>query len=217
MKIAVFADIHSSMEMLEKTKKKVFSKQKTVDFVLLLGDNTHYGGISDVQKILQIIGKQKTLALPGNLDLKEVQGFFESKGISLHAKKEKIGEFVFIGFGGGLIGNLGETNFSEEEIYNALKKLCAGEKNIVLCTHLPPINTKIDLAKSGNHIGSHAVRKIVEEFSPIVNLCAHCHEAFGEEKIGKTLCINAGAVKEGHALLIELQGEKIKFERINLE
>ena len=217
MKIAVFADIHSSMEMLEKTAKSAFEKQKGTELVLLLGDNTHYGGISDIKKILQIIGNKKILALPGNLDLKEVSGIFEERGISLHSKKAKIEGFTFIGFGGAILGNPGETNFSEEKIYSTLKKLCAGEKNIVLCTHLPPLGTKIDFASRGVHIGSSAVRKIIEEFRPLLHLCAHCHEAFGEEKIGKTLCINSGAVKDMHAIVLELQGEKIKFERISLQ
>lgn len=67
MKLAVFADIHSGMEMLEKAVESALGKQKSQDLVLLLGDNTHYGGISDIKKILQIIGKQKILALPETL------------------------------------------------------------------------------------------------------------------------------------------------------
>ncbi|MDD5162806.1 MAG: metallophosphoesterase [Candidatus ainarchaeum sp.] len=211
MKIAVFADIHSDLKMLEKALKHA----KGVDLVVLLGDNTHYGGISDTKKIIETIGFPKILALPGNVDTKEVLETFEEKGISLHAKKKKISGFAFIGFGGGKTGDAGETNSSEEKIFSELKKLCKGEKNIVLCTHLPPINTKIDLSGNGVHIGSEAVRKIIEEFSPIVNLCGHCHEAAGEDKIGKTICINAGPVKDGNALLLELdeKSREVKFER----
>ncbi len=214
VKIAVFADIHSDLKMLEKTLKLA----KNIDLIVLLGDNTHYGGISDINKIIETIGFPKIFALPGNVDTKEVLETFEQKGISLHAKKKLVSGFAFIGFGGGKTGNAGETNFSEKKIYAELKKLCKGEKNIVLCTHLPPINTKIDLLQNGSHIGSEAVRKIIEEFSPIVNLCGHCHEGIGEEKIGKTICINAGAVKDGNALLLGIneKNNEIKFDRIKV-
>ena len=215
MRILVLADIHSDFDSL----KKVLGQPKSHDLAVLLGDNTHYGGYSDIEKILGAMGKQKILALPGNVDTKEVLETFEKKGISLHGKKKKISGFTFIGFGGGKTGDGGETNFPEKETYESLKKLCRGEEKIILCTHQPPFGTKIDLMHNGKHIGSEAVKKIIEEFRPIVHFCGHCHEGTGEEKIGKTLCINAGPVKEGNAVVIEINEKNngIKIERIKVE
>ncbi|MDD5148021.1 MAG: metallophosphoesterase family protein [Candidatus ainarchaeum sp.] len=214
MKISAFADIHSNTTMLEAALKEA----KSPGLAVLLGDNTHYGGFSDAEKVLETMDGKKILALPGNVDTWEVLETFEKKGVSLHGKKKKISGFVFIGFGGGKTGDAGETNFEEAKIYSTLKALCKGEKKIVLCTHLPPINTKIDLTSSGSHAGSKAIRRIIEEFYPVLHLCGHCHESAGEEKIGKTLCINAGAVKEGNAVVIDLneKSNEIKFERIKV-
>lgn len=215
MRILVLADIHSDIGMLEKTIKQA----KNIGLVLLLGDNTHYGGKNDIERILEVIGKKKILALPGNVDTKKVLETFEKKQICLHKKKKKISGFAFIGFGGGKIGNAGEINYPEEEIFESLEKACKGEEKIVLCTHLPPFGTKIDLSGSGIHVGSEAIRKIIEKFSPIAHLCGHCHESIGEEKIGKTLCINAGPIKEGNAAILELneKNNEIKIERIKVD
>ncbi|MBN1941501.1 MAG: metallophosphoesterase family protein [Candidatus Diapherotrites archaeon] len=212
MRVGVLADIHSNTTALTKIKKRLIHN---LDLVLLLGDNTHYGGTQDMEKILEIIDFPNILALPGNLDSEEIIETFEKKGISLHGRKSKINGFTFIGFGGGLPHPNAALGFSEEEIYAKLSELCRGEENIVLCTHVPPFGTSIDLAHGTTHIGSKSVRKIIEEFKPIANVCGHCHEAAGEEKIDKTVCINAGPVMNGYGLVLEL-GKKVSFERMRV-
>jgi hypothetical protein len=77
---------------------------------------------------------------------------------------------------------------------------------------LPPFGTKIDLASSGIHVGSRAVREMIEKKRPVLHFCGHCHEGFGEEKLGETISINVAAVKEGRALLVDL--EEMEWERI---
>ncbi len=105
--------------------------------------------------------------------------------------------------------------FSEQEIEKSLSKLLEGQKNTVLLTHLPPFGTSLDLDIAGKHIGSRAIRKAIEKKQPLLHLCGHCHEAQGEEKIGKTTSINVGAAKEGRALLLEF-GNELKWERTRL-
>ena len=88
------------------------------------------------------------------------------------------------------------------------------EKNVVLLTHLPPFGLGIDISKSnGAHIGSNTIKKILETMQPFLHICGHAHNSFGEEKIGKTISINIGAVKENRALLLEL-GNELKWKKI---
>ncbi len=188
---------------------------KAVDLVLVLGDLTNFGGEKETEEILNILPKVETVAIAGNLDTPTVEKTLERKKVSLHAKKKKIGKFAFAGFGGGLLGDPGRFLFSEAQIRKALSRLVQGQEKIVLLTHLPPFGTKIDLSSSGLHIGSKAVKEAIEKKQPFLHLCGHCHEAFGEERIGKTISINVGAVKEGKALLLEL-GDKLKWKRLQL-
>ena len=98
----------------------------------------------------------------------------------------------------------GGALFSEQEIEKELASLV--NENTILATHLPPKNSKIDLASNGVHIGSEAVGKIIKEKQPALHLCGHAHDAFGEIKIGKTRSINVGAVKEGRFALLKIEG-----------
>jgi len=213
MKILVLSDIHSRVENL----KSLLKTAENMEFegILLAGDLTNFGEKGQAEKILKELEKtgKKIFAVTGNLDTKKELKLLEKKGISLHARKERFGEFVFIGFGGA-VNCIGETVFSEEEIYEKLKKLIKEEKKVFLLTHSPPKNTSLDKNSSGKHIGSDSVRKIIEEFKPEFSVAGHCHEGFGEEQIGETFCINVGAVKEKRITLIDTK--KKKTERIQL-
>lgn len=42
-------------------------------------------------------------------------------------------------------------------------------------------------------VGSTAVRRVIEEFQPLLALHGHIHESRGAVRIGRTLCINPGS------------------------
>jgi Icc-related predicted phosphoesterase len=102
----------------------------------------------------------------------------------------------------------------------------------ILVAHAPPYGTKIDLApaldkdlkyitKGGQaifeHVGSKAVRKIIEKYQPLLGLHGHIHESKGYDKIGRTLIINPGSeYNEGilHVALVVISGDKIKGHMI---
>ncbi len=209
----VVSDVHGRTENLEKIIKLIHNKG--VELILLLGDLTNFGGKEEAAQALKPLQGFAILAIAGNLDTADVANCLEERGISLHGKKKRIGKWTFAGFGGGLLGDPGRFLFGEGEIRESLLRLAEGEKNLVLLTHLPPLGTRLDLAGSGTHVGSKAVKQVVEEKQPVLHLCGHVHEAFGEQRIGKTTSINIGAVKEGKALLLFL-GDEPKWERVQL-
>lgn len=209
----VLSDVHSRLENLKKITNLIHNRN--VGLALVLGDLTNLGGKKEAAEVLDLLEGLEVLAIPGNFDTEEVKNALEEKGVSLHNKKKKIGKWVFAGFGGGLAGRPGRVLHSEPEIKKSLLKLASNEKKLVLLTHLPPFGTSLDLSYSGTHIGSRSVRQALEEKQPALHLCGHCHEAAGEEIIGKTTSVNVGAVKEGKALLLEI-GDVLKWERISL-
>ena len=59
----------------------------------------------------------------------------------------------------------------------------------VLVSHSPPLGCR-DKTHSGARIGSPGLRAYIEREAPQLVLCGHCHEAHGEEWLGKTRVIN---------------------------
>ncbi len=209
MRVLALSDVHSGTEMASKLAKQAGK----VDYAIFLGDLTNYGDKKALE-IINSVGAEKNLAIPGNLDSWEILDEIEKEGVSLHMKSVEIAGFNFVGCGGGLHNNPGQVLYSEKEIFEKIVPLMGSGKS-VLVTHLPPLNTEIDLAGNGVHIGSAAVRELIEKFQPVLHLCGHAHKAMGETIIGKTRCINAGPTKEGNGLLLEL-GKTIEVTRLRV-
>lgn len=95
----------------------------------------------------------------------------------------------------------------EKSLRKKIQQLRDPQKSIFML-HTPPFNSNLDFApelddklrpkyQAGNPIihpaGSRAVRKVIEEFQPILSLHGHIHESHAFAKIGRTLCINPGS------------------------
>ena len=67
----------------------------------------------------------------------------------------------------------------------------------ILVSHTPPYGTCLDLIGRREHVGSRALRKLIEERQPLAALHGHIHETVdisGKfiDKIGNTVCIGSG-------------------------
>jgi Icc-related predicted phosphoesterase len=84
----------------------------------------------------------------------------------------------------------------------------------IFCPHAPPHGTVCDRLPSGEHVGSTAVRELVEREQPDVVLCGHIHEARGRDEIGRTVVANPGPAGGSHYAVIEIgdgEAEKPTF------
>jgi uncharacterized protein len=99
----------------------------------------------------------------------------------------------------------------EDALYAKLRGLAEQVESpatAIFNLHAPPHNSGLDTAnemnpdltlvyKSGQPnpvpVGSTAVRQIIEEYQPLLALHGHIHESRGEERIGRTLCVNSGS------------------------
>lgn len=215
MRIIAVADIHSDKEAASMLKERL--KNKPLDALVVAGDITTHGSEYAAEEILKELKQiARVFSIPGNMDTEKVMELLENKSNNLHNRVLAFENYHIAGFGGGLRGSAGHINFSEKKLEESLEKLLEGDcSNIVLVTHLPPFGTSLDLTNSGKHIGSKAVLKIIEKKQPLLHLCGHAHDAIGEELFGRTLSVNLGALENGKAAIIDLNG-KIKIERIEL-
>jgi len=215
MRLLAVSDIHLEKQNVSLLRESLGGAP--IDAVIMAGDFTSHGSefaAEEILRELRLMGK--VFALPGNLDTKGVAELLENKGVSIHNKFVLFANYKIVGFGGALVGGAGHINFSEKEIEKSLSKLLEGDNSkTILVTHIPPFGTSLDVSRSGEHIGSKAVKKIIETKQPLLHLCGHVHEASGEELFGKTLSVNIGALKHGKAARIDLNG-KIGIERIEL-
>jgi len=112
-----------------------------------------------------------------------------------------------------------------EEMTNQLKD----PKRSIFNIHVPPYDTPIDLAPeldenlrprmSGTeggfkmrHVGSTAVRAVIDKYQPLIGLHGHIHESRAAVKLGRTTCINPGSeYGEGvlRGVLVTLAPDKV--------
>jgi uncharacterized protein len=116
----------------------------------------------------------------------------------------------------------------EDKLAERLRKMTsqvsASPERTIYNFHCPPHNSGIDDApeitadmrpkdagRSTVPVGSTAVREVIEEGQPTLALHGHIHEARGNTRIGRTLCINPGSSYEQGQLLgavVDLDGGK---------
>ncbi len=84
MKIVSFGDVHMATRNLDRMGEVM----RDCDLVILSGDLTNFGGVDDARKVITDVRRAcpAVLALPGNLDQREVIPFLEADGIALHGK-----------------------------------------------------------------------------------------------------------------------------------
>jgi len=222
MKIIAVGDIHMAPEYLDR-----IPGIKTADLVLLNGDLTNYGGKGEARQVLNhcLTLNPNTLAHFGNLDKPEVNGYLEDLGMNLHGQARLIDNRVcVVGVGGSnTTPFLTPSEFSEEEIQTVAENgylqgldfirlaepLHKKKIPLLLVSHTPPYRTKLDKIRSGKHVGSTAIRKIIEKYQPALTVVGHIHEAKGEDIIDNSPIINPGMLRDGGWVKIEVEKSQL--------
>src|SRR5579885_1790401 len=78
--------------------------------------------------------------------------------------------------------------------------------------HTPPYDTRLDRLRNGTPVGSPAVRAFIERRSPDVAVVGHIHEGRGTQRLGSTLVLNPGPLREGGYVLIDDGGGRLVAE-----
>ncbi|WP_291765978.1 metallophosphoesterase family protein [Caldivirga sp. UBA161] len=185
----------------------------------------------------------KMYIIPGNDDPIDVINGVNSRQwssiIPFDENVVNLNSHMLVGFG---YSNITPWNthreLSEGEMYERLSKLMnkldKGEySRTILVVHAPPHGTVIDQApmltsdfkvvrRGGEavltHVGSTSVRRIIEEYKPLMGLHGHIHESGGVDAIkvngAKILVFNAGSEYQFGVLrgiIISIDGNKVNY------
>lgn len=209
MRIVAIADLHGRIENLDLAGEDL----ERVDLVVLTGDITNFGRRLQAVRMLEPIQarSRRLLAVPGNCDYPEVEGYLTELGINLDRSCRQFGGRNFLGLGGSLPGPVPTPNeYDEDQLAQFLKAAhsqAAEGLDSILISHQPPLDTAADQVSPGQHVGSRSVRQFIDEHQPLLCLTGHIHEAASIDRIGSTHIVNPGPLAGGHYAHIELAAD----------
>lgn len=216
----VHNDIENMFDLIDQVSKFDF------DVVVFPGDFTDLKipkGFTRVDVARVIVSQLETLGrplvtVPGSWD-KEIIDYLDEKGISAHGRGLKVGGVGFYGYGGARTPFGTPFEPADGEIELGLMKSYEDVKDEAIkiqVTHMPPLNTSVDMIASGAHVGSDAVRKFIEKRQPAVAISAHIHESKGLGEIGGTKLVNPGRFPEGNCAVVSVNQKGASARMIKL-
>ncbi|MBU0586150.1 metallophosphoesterase family protein [Candidatus Micrarchaeota archaeon] len=205
MRFLALSDIHGSEKVLDFFR----DEKQEYDCVLIAGDSANHSA-SFVSDLLEIF--PDAYIIQGNNEHAEVLGAVKKARNYIHRKRiESENGMNLCGFGYSNptpFGTPGEL--SEEEIEQGLNELRIDE-NTILLLHVPPFGI-LDEVKKDVHVGSKAIRRVIEEKQPFLVLCGHIHEIEGSENIGKTKVVKLGSAEHGKYCVLDVSEKEVKVE-----
>ena len=130
----------------------------------------------------------------------------------------RVGDFIFIGARGhsypGKVKSKAYKKY-KAKLDELFKKFAKENKEgkVIFVSHNSPYGTKLDMVKAedahshakGKHFGSKMFRRILDKYQPTLSISGHVDEAWGKQKLGKTLAVNCGAVHDGRGAIINIK------------
>lgn len=204
MQLCVIADLHGKTGYIHQLR------DIDHDLLVICGDITNFGHYHEALQILNMIA-EPYVAVHGNCDYPDVIKALDEKKCNLHQNTVTVQAVSFAGFGGSnpFIGKT-PCEYSEDAIYKGLSSI---PENCIVVTHAPPKNTKTDKAFKIKHVGSTAVKQIIEEKAPQIALCGHIHESRNTDYVGETLVVNTGRFSRGYYALVSVEDKKCWLKR----
>ena len=206
MRIAYVVDVHDRFDAVPQALALI----GPVDVLLVGGDITTFGTPDDAARAIESwrLLAPRLLAVAGNMDSAAIDARLVELGVSLDGRGVAVGDVGIAGVSAAPFSPLHTPHeIPDEEL---ARRAGAGLDEIracrirVLCPHAPPHGTVCDRLRSGEHVGSTALRALVEREQPDLVLCGHIHEARGKDTIGSTWIVNPGPVAAGHYAVVDV-------------
>jgi len=215
----VTSDFHGEARAFRECASK--AEEARAGVVVACGDLTHFDTVQRAKELLAPLLELRLplFFVPGNCDPPALTGVSVEGAHCVHGTFGVYGDAVFMGAGGGLLSPF-HTPFemTEEEIMEVLNRGFEHTPNkrwLILVSHHPPSNTRMDLTSGGKHIGSLSVRRFIEEKEPALVFCGHVHEARGVDRIWETLLVNPGPARHGYCALADFnENIEVKLDRL---
>jgi Icc-related predicted phosphoesterase len=214
VRLVCFGDIHMAFRAIERMAPAL----RDADIAILNGDLTNFGEPADAFQVVDAVRAHcpTVWAVTGNLDMAWVIDAFRGAGISLHGEARRVGDVGIFGCGGSNITPMDTpTELEEPELRAVLERAHAtvadAPRRLMIC-HTPPYDTRLDRLMNGTPVGSPAVRDFIETHHPDVAVVGHIHEGRGVDRIGGTLVLNPGALRDGGYVRIDDDGHRLHAE-----
>lgn len=223
MKIIAFGDIHMAAGAARR-----IPGIREADLIIVTGDMTNRGGVEEAKSVLDPILSlnPSVLAQFGNMDRPEVDRYLESLDLNLHGQARLFhDEICLVGVGGSNPTPFRTpSEFSEGELLRLAEQAMQqglecrkrAEQDgktvpLILVSHVPPYGSGIDTLTNGRHVGSTAIRKIIERYRPDLCISGHIHEAKGKDLLAGTPLVNPGALPEGGYATIDINPPQLEI------
>lgn len=206
MRIAYVVDVHDRFDAVSRALAEIGA----VDLLVVGGDITTLGTPDDAARAIESWRPlvPDLLAVAGNMDSPAIDARLVELGVSLDGRGVVFDDVGIAGVSAAPFSPL-HTPYEISDHELAMRAF-AGLEEVkhcrirVLCPHAPPHGTACDRLRSGQHVGSAALRVLVEQEHPDLILCGHIHEARGEDTIGPSRIVNPGPVAAGHYAVVDV-------------
>jgi uncharacterized protein len=206
VRILYVVDVHDRFEAVPGAARAVGG----VDVLLVGGDLTTLGSPDDAERAVDLWRPlaPHLFAVAGNMDSPAIDERLADLGVSLDGRGIVIESVGFAGVSAAPLSPLhtpyelddGEIDRRADAAFEGIR----GARARIFCPHAPPYDTECDRLRSGEHVGSTILRRVVEREQPDLVLCGHIHEARGIDFIGETRVVNPGPVTAGHYALVQV-------------
>jgi uncharacterized protein len=190
MKLLAFSDLHRDLGRA----RDLAGRSSEADVVIAAGDFASiHEGLEEMIDALRSISTP-TVLVPGNNETEEAlrsacEGW--DAATVLHGQGTEIDGTPFFGLGAGIPITPWDWSFDLDED-QASERLADCPEGAVLVVHSPP-KGHCDQSSAGDHLGSEAILRAIEEKRPTLAVCGHIHESWGaRSEVGPTKVVNLG-------------------------
>lgn len=211
--IAYVVDVHDHVGRVTDALESI----GLVDVLVVGGDITTFGSPDDAERAIEALRPlaRRLLAVAGNCDSPAIDERLVELGTSIHGRGVSVDGVGFAGASASPLSPLHTPYELPDEEYArhgavGLAAIAASRVRI-FCPHAPPYGTACDRLSSGEHVGSPALRALVDRERPDLVLCGHIHESRAVDSLGATTVVNPGPAAAGHYALVVV-GETVTVE-----
>jgi uncharacterized protein len=190
VKLLAFSDLHRDLGQAA----ELVAMSSEADVVIGAGDfaSVHEGLAETIEALATI--EKPTVLVPGNNETERAlrdAAFGWDAATVLHGGGIEIEGTNFYGLGAGVPVTPWDWSFDlDDEAASAMLAPCP--QGAVLVLHSPP-RGHCDANGSGDHFGSPALLRAIEEKGPCLAVCGHIHESWGcESQVDSTPVRNLG-------------------------
>lgn len=231
MRFLVLSDMHDDDVFIHQLKEEF----QQADGVIFGGDFAKYSQPETAEPALRrlVDCHQSVYAVLGNCDEPDFLTRLEEEDICVQGSMVFREGLVFAGSGGGskFTGTTPNERSDEElasDFQIVLDQAAAdGDAvwgNMIMIMHNPPKDTECDKIDSGIHVGSPALRQVIEQVKPLAVVTGHIHESAAVDHVGDTVVMNPGSLAEGCYGILEVEKvedhwkvTKAQLERLEAE